>query len=850
MTRDQLVAAVEAAVRERGAKPERNGESRFHCPEPAKHQNNDEHPSARWNPAKQTWFCDVCRAGGGVVDLAKRVGITAPRSQRGTAKRTVYRVCDADERLVAEHVRVDHGDGRKECFWRRNGKHGLGRLRLETLPLYGSEHLRQVPAEATVVLVEGEKTTEALRARGLHAVGTVTGASRTPSAEVLGALVGHDVVLWPDADEAGRGHMEGIAARLVGLGLTPRWFTWPEAPPKGDAADFAGSTDELRTRLAAAAPLEPRLTSSDELAASGAPAPDPPHLTDLGNAQRLVQAHARDLRYCAVWRTWLVWDGRRWARDATLEVARRAKATVRHVYHEAVAVADDDARRRLVQHALRSESAARIEGMVKLAQSEPGIPVMPRDLDADPWLLNVLNGTLDLRTGTLRPHRHEDLITKLAPVEFDPAARSDVWEKFLSDATGGDGDLEQFLQRAAGYSLTGDTSEEKLFFVHGPEAAGKSTFIEAEKGVLGDYAATADFETFLARRDVGGPRNDVARLAGARFVASIEVDEGKRLAQGLVKQLTGGDTVAARFLYEQEFEFKPAFKLWLAANHAPKVSDADGALWRRILRVPFEHAVPKERQNPRIKATLTDPKQAGSAILAWALAGLRSWRERGLGVPPVVEKATAAYRAEMDPLKDFFAERCVFEPAAWVRRDDLSKAYQEWLRDAGEEGLSRRAFNARLRDHGCQPAQRRDGEKRPKGWDGIRLRSDDEPEPEERHRKNPVTEPFFEKVPLEPLRERGFRNSPVTPGDTVTPDDDGFGGGASAAELHGEQDQHAEPAIERRGPVERPRVPGIHQHVEDALAVFDGATVQACRTCGGTTWRRSGDGEQCVSCHA
>src|SRR5262245_3761438 len=509
---------------------------------------------------------------------------------------------------------------------------------------------------------------------------------------------------------------------------------------------------------------------------------DPIHLTDVGNARRLVAAHGADLRYCKAWKTWLVWDGCRWVRDQRDQVIEYAKAITAEFFREAAAAHDPDTQRRLAKHALGSQRAERVRAMVLLAQSEPGIALLPADLDTDPYLLNVLNGTIDLRTGALREHQRTDLITRLAPVEYSPDVQLELWDRFLREATAGcdppEGPkaadaaqnaaaLRVFLQRAAGYSLTGDTGEEVLFLVHGPEAAGKSTFVEALKATLGDYARTADFETFLflvhgpeaagkstfvealkatlgdyartadfetflAKKGDGGIRNDVARLVGARFVASIEVEEGKKLAEGLVKQLTGGDTVTARFLYAESFQFAPAFKLWLAVNQAPRVTDQDGGIWRRILRVPFEHTVPKEKRDRTIKATLKNPAVCGPAILAWAVAGCLAWQRDGLGIPPIIEEATAQYRADQDPLRDFYAQRCVFEAQAWVASAALYVTYQTWARENGvrqSQVLSNTAVGRRLRARGClqrtgEVVDKTDKRKKARGWTGVRLHTE------------------------------------------------------------------------------------------------------------------------------
>lgn len=438
-------------------------------------------------------------------------------------------------------------------------------------------------------------------------------------------------------------------------------------------------------------------------------------LSDMGNAERLVQRHGEGLRYVTLIGQWLVWDERRWAPDQRFSVQARAKETIRSITEEAQSETDAKRRAAILKHALRSESHRAVGAMIELARSEPSIPIDPGQLNRDPWLLNVANGTVDLRTGELSPHRPEDLVTKLAPVEYEPGAHSELWETFLKRVLP---DIETwtFFQRAVGYSLVGEAREEVLFFVYGPTAAGKSTALEAVKAALGDYALTSDFETFLARREVGGPRSDIARLAGARLVTSIEVEEGKRLAEGLIKNLTGGDSITVRQLYREEFEFRPQFTLWLAANHRPRVRDDDAALWRRILQIPFSVSIPEAERDSELKGRLQEPEHR-AAVLAWAVEGCLRWQREGLAIPDSVRQATAEYRAEMDPLIDFLEERCVESPTASVSSGDLWDAYLEWCRKMRRRPLSRKALGARLTEHGFLSVRSWNS----RGWSGLGL---------------------------------------------------------------------------------------------------------------------------------
>jgi putative DNA primase/helicase len=442
--------------------------------------------------------------------------------------------------------------------------------------------------------------------------------------------------------------------------------------------------------------------------------------TDLGNAKRLVRLHGKDLRYCHPWKKWLAWDGKRWAVDDTGEAERRAKLTVRSMYAEAANLVErlakehDEERRakldkrykELLAWAKRSESAARLKDMLALARSERGVPVLPAQLDADPWLLNVANGTVGLRTGAFRGHRREDLLTKLAPVRYDPAAACPRWGRFVGEIMDGDADLAGYLRRLAGYCLTGDVSEQALFFLYGDGANGKSTFVNVLHALLGGYAGQAAPELLTARKGERHP-TELADLFGRRLVSTVETDEGERFAEALLKQLTGGDPVKARRCKEDFWQFDPTHKLLLLANHKPTVRGNDHGMWRRIKLIPF--TVTFGDDGPRCKdpALLDKLKAELPGVLNWALAGCREWQEHGLGEPGQVRQATAEYREEQDAVGRFLGECCqVGSDEYRVVCSALYATYAEWCDRGREQRLSNVAFSKRLQRDGYDNSSR------------------------------------------------------------------------------------------------------------------------------------------------
>lgn len=409
-----------------------------------------------------------------------------------------------------------------------------------------------------------------------------------------------------------------------------------------------------------------------------------PH-TDLGNAERLVAQHGADLRYCHALGYWYVWTGQRWDVDNTGEVMRRAKNTVRAMYALAAELEDDAMRAALAKHARESEGRARLRAMVDLAASEPGIPVTVDELDTDPHLFAAANGTVDLRTGKLRDHQRADLITKMSPVAYEPDAECPRWLSFL-DRIGIVGDLAEYVRRLTGYSLTGLSTEQILAILYGTGANGKTTLLEAVRHIAGDYGAQTATDTLMDRQQ-GTIPNDLARLRGARFVSAVETDEGRRLAEGTVKRITGGDAIAARFLNREWFEYRPAFTVWLAANHKPTVRGTDEAIWRRIHLVPFTTTIPEAERDHDLPDKL---RAEAPGILAWAVAGAVEWYRDGLNPPAEVRQATSNYRGEMDTLGDFLAECTTEGEAENVTKAALFAAYVKWCEDSGERALSQR----------------------------------------------------------------------------------------------------------------------------------------------------------------
>lgn len=440
----------------------------------------------------------------------------------------------------------------------------------------------------------------------------------------------------------------------------------------------------------------------------------PEDRTDAGLAQTFANHHAGDVLYAAGRRRWLVWDSRRYAPD---EEAVRALAdeSARRLLAAAAVESNPDRRKDLICRSEQMRSATRVQRALWFAVSHPKLRVAAEELDADPFALNVLNGTLDLRTGALRPHRREDRLTRLAPVTYDPAAEAPLWKAFLERVLP-DPELRAFVQRAAGYSLTADTSEEVMLVCHGLGANGKSTAVETLRHAFGsDYAVDVPRDLLFARRFGDAVERAALPLVGARLATSIEPSRA-RLREEVVKRLTSGEPFRVRALYAESFEFRPFAKLWLGTNHKPVIGGDDDGIWRRILLVPFVVTIPEEERDKDLREKLLVELPG---VLRWAVEGCLAWQRDGLQAPAIVRAATDQYRQAEDVLGGFLESTTQRDPRYCAFAGDLHAALVAYCTEEGVKAPGTKALGDRLRQEGltCRKSHGRNV------WDGIGLLS-------------------------------------------------------------------------------------------------------------------------------
>jgi len=448
-------------------------------------------------------------------------------------------------------------------------------------------------------------------------------------------------------------------------------------------------------------------------------------LNDDGNASRFLSVYGEDVLYSADIGRWLVWDGKRWEEDVRGAI-RIMAAHAMELFLELVdsLIAENpDLLRTLVpfqKYALSSGNLGRIDSLISLAAGR--CPIRQEQLDSHNFLLTVENGTLDFRTGALLPHDRAHRITKLAPVTFDPEARSDLWENHISRVLGGDTTMIAYLQRWAGYCFTGDISARAFTVLHGAGCNGKSVTIEALASVLGEYACHTPPSTFEMHYGGGSMSNDLARLRGIRMVITSETNLGVRLDPGLMKRATGGEKITARFLHKEYFDFRPNFKLIMSTNNKPDLPGDDPAMWSRVKLIPFDVVIPPEEVDPALGEKLNTPENR-SAVLNWVLKGYSDFKEVGLNDPEAVQEAISDYRDDQNFFAHWLESECVVnerdgDEFDWESTRKLMESYKKWADENGAPEMSSKRFAETLKKHGCKPRKRSQ-----RGWDRIRLRA-------------------------------------------------------------------------------------------------------------------------------
>ncbi len=541
-------------------------------------------------------------------------------------------------------------------------------------PLYNQPGL----ASATqVVFVEGEKCAQVLIDAGIVATTAMHGANAPVDKTDWSPLAGKAVLIWPDRDKLGWEYAANAAQAILSAGATTCHILYPpeEATDGWDAADAVAEGFDI----AAFITHGPRLQMHD-VAVDAEPvfsSDESVWGTEDALALAFTRRYHRDWRYVAAWGRWLVWDGHRWRTEDTLA----ATDLIRNVCRNAAVNADNP------KLAAKLATSGTVGGVERLARADRRHAATTGEWDADPWLLNTPGGVVDLRTGRQRAHDRADRMTKITTAT--PGGDCPTWRQFLAEVTGGDAELQAYLQRMAGYALTGSTQEHALFFLYGTGANGKSVFVNTLATILGDYAVNAAMDTFMETRADRHP-TDMAGLRGARFVAAIETEQGRRWAESKVKNLTGGDKISARFMRQDFFEFFPQFKLFVAGNHKPAIRNIDEAMKRRLHLIPFTITVPPERRDKHLQQKLLAERDG---ILAWAIQGCLDWQRLGRLQPPQqVLDATEEYFEAEDALGRWLDERCVREANAKTLTAELFNDWKQWAEAAGEFAGSQKRF--------------------------------------------------------------------------------------------------------------------------------------------------------------
>ncbi|WMM09730.1 phage/plasmid primase, P4 family [Staphylococcus simulans] len=417
---------------------------------------------------------------------------------------------------------------------------------------------------------------------------------------------------------------------------------------------------------------------------------------DTGNADRFIDRYGNLYRFSYINNKFYIYDGTKWTLDDRGLIRKLIDEMIESMKHEKIIVSED------VEEEEAQKEFQKFLKKTRGTQAKKNItnelmhrkPITPDQFDVDDMLLNVANGYVDLTSRELHPHDRGKMFSQIANTDYSEKMQPSVWLDFFNDIFDGNEEVIRYIQKALGYSLTGSTREQVMFILHGKGRNGKSIFVETISEILGDYSNNMQAKSLMVQKN-DNVNTDIARLSKARFVTSSEPNEGFRFDEGLIKQLTGGDKVTARFLYAEEFEYQPKFKIWVSTNHKPIIRGTDDGIWRRLILIPFEVQIPEEKVDKDLKYKLL---REAPAILNWMTEGAYMWMQEGLKMPDKLKEASQAYRTEMDVVEQFIEEKCKRTENVRETGKALYEEYKKWADENNEYKMDKNKFGKKLKE--------------------------------------------------------------------------------------------------------------------------------------------------------
>lgn len=558
-----------------------------------------------------------------------------------------------------------------------------------------------------VYVVEGEKDAENLGKWGLVATCNFDGASISTQKpkwrkEYNQYFKGAKVIIFNDNDDPGRAHADNIAAELFGVAEYIKRVEIPGLEEKEDVTDWitAGHEKEELIDIVSNTSLYEYDDAEDQSILNF-------NFSDVGNAERLMAIYGKNIRYNPIRRGWLLWSSKHWELDFVGKIEGLARKVLRKLQIEGEAISleglnydeqksKEKLKESIKKYVLRSESDGKIKAMISQAMTQNRLIVT--ETDKNNYLLNIKNGTLNLKTGLLEKHDRRNFCTKLIDVEYDPKMQCPNWTEFINKIFMEDQELINYIQKSVGYSMTGDADLQCFYILHGGGSNGKGTFIKTIMRFLGDYSDSLDAKSIMEKVGDEGTREEIAGLIGKRFVSVNEMKGSKSFDEGLLKSMTSGadETVKVRNLYESSFNLKPTFKLWMSTNHMPKIVNDDDGIWRRVRKIPFKYKFTEEDKDIKFFENKLLPEMGG--ILNWAIEGCLKWQQEGECIPDIVKASVDEYRIDSDPIQRFIADECITAKSETVRVNvpDLYKCYESWCKENKEYTLSSIKFSKKM----------------------------------------------------------------------------------------------------------------------------------------------------------